>query len=75
MKGKKIFLTDLNEKSIKELVELRRKLRDEQHALKIKHTMRAVTNTSEITQLHKKIARVSTVLTSKIKENNGGNRK
>lgn len=75
MKGKGAFIKDLGGKSVKELVELRRTLRDKKHALKMKHAMRAVKKTSEIGQLTKDIARVSTILTLKIKSNYGGNRK
>lgn len=74
MKGKGAFVKDLQGKSIKDLIEMRKKLRDQRHALKMKHAMRAVQKTHEITQVTKDIARVSTVLTLKIKENNGGNR-
>ncbi len=75
MKGKEKFIKDISGKSVKELVELRRDLREKRFKLKSKHAMKALTKTSEISKLTKDIARVSTVLTLKIQENYGGNRK
>ena len=75
MKGKGAFVKDLQGKSIKDLIEMRRKMTKDLHELQMKHAMRAVQKTHEITKLSKDIARVSTFLTLKIKENYGGNMK
>lgn len=74
MKDKGAFMKELNDKTIKDLVKLRRKLRKELYELKMKNAIRGLKEVHKITDLRKKIARVSTVLTYKIKENYGNNR-
>ena len=68
-------MKDLLDKTVKELVQLRRKLREELYKLKMKHSIRGLKETHTIKELRKKIARVSTVLTSKIADNNGSSLK
>jgi len=67
-------MKELNDKTIKDLVKLRRKLRKELYELKMKNAIKGLKETHKITDLRKNIARVSTVLTYKIKENYGNNR-
>jgi len=74
MKGTGAYIKSLNGKSVKELVQMRTKLRKELYSLKMKHAIRGLKETHKITNIRKKIARVSTVLTRKIKENYGDNR-
>lgn len=74
MKGKDTFVKELQGKTIKELVQLRRKLRGELYKLKMKHAIRGLKETHKITETRKKVAQVSTVLTHKIAENNGSSR-
>jgi|GEM_PF-187650 len=75
MKGKGVFNKDLQPKSVKELVKLRAMLRKKEFELRGKNVMKALTKTNELTHARKSIARVETVLASKIKEINGGNMK
>jgi len=75
MKGKGTFVKELLDKTIKDLVLLRRKLREELYRLKMKHAIRGLKETHTIKELRKKIAKVSTVLTSKIADNNGSSMK
>ena len=72
MKGKGQYKKDLVAKSIRELVVLRTQLRKELYDLKMKNAIRWLKETHKISDIKKKIARVSTILTSKIKANNGG---
>lgn len=65
----------LADKSVKELVLARTKLRQELHGLKMKHAIKGLKETHQITKAKKDIARVNTVLTSKIKEKYGDNMK
>ncbi len=68
MKGKWLFIKELSEKSPKELVVMRKKMKSELYSLKMKNSIRGLKKTSEIGDTRKKIARVNTVLKSKIKE-------
>ncbi len=75
MKGKGAYVKDLNGKSIKELVQMRNKLRWESYKLEMKHAIKGLPQTHKIKQLRRDIARVSTILTRKIKERDDSSRK
>ena len=66
MKGTGLFMKELLSKDIKELVELRKQLRNELFELKMKNSIRALKETHKIGDLRVKIARINTVLQSKI---------
>ena len=66
MKGTGLFMKDLLSKDIKELVALRKQLRNELFELKMKNSIRALKETHKIGDLRVKIARINTVLQSKI---------
>jgi ribosomal protein L29 len=66
MKGTKSFMNDIREKSPKELVALRKKLKDELFALKMKNAIRGLKETHQIGDLKIQIARINTVLTLKV---------
>jgi large subunit ribosomal protein L29 len=66
MKGTKSFMNDLREKSPKELVALRKKLKNELFALKMKNAIRGLKETHQLGELKIQIARINTVLTSKV---------
>lgn len=66
MKGTGLFMKELLSKDIKELVALRKQLRNELFELKMKNTIRALKETHKIGDLRVKIARINTVLQSKI---------
>lgn len=72
---KKVAKNNLTDKSVKELVWTRTKLRQELHGLKMKHAIKWLKETHLISKAKKEIARVNTVLTSKIKEKYGNNLK
>ncbi len=72
---KKSFIKDLKEKSVKDLVQMRTKLKKELHALRMKHAIKWLKQTHEISLTRKNIARVNTLLTSKIKEQYGNTMK
>ena len=59
--------------SVKELVKMRKKLKEELFSLKSKNAVKALKQTHNIGDLKVKIARINTVLTLKIKENYGNN--
>jgi len=73
-KGKTSYLKELVDKTVKELVALRRKLRWELHALKMKHAMKGLKETHKIKEARRKLARIATILTLKIKQNYGNDR-
>ncbi len=75
MKGKGAYMKKIVEKSIKELVSERKKLKKELYDLKIKNSIRWLKETNKIWEVRIKIARINTVLKSKIKENYGNNMK
>lgn len=60
------FMKDLREKSPKELVAMRKKLKDELFALKMKNAIRGLKETHKLGEIRVKIARINTVLSSKI---------
>ena len=66
MKGTVLFMKELLSKDIKELVALRKQLRNELFELKMKNSIRALKETHKIGDLRVKIARINTVLQSKI---------
>ena len=68
-------MKDLWWKTVKELVQLRRKLKDELHSLKMKNAINGVKQIHKISEIRKNIARINTVLTAKIKENYGNHMK
>ena len=69
MKGKGAYMKTINEKSIKDLVSERKKLRKDLYDLKIKNSIRGLKETHKIWELRIKIARINTVLKSKIQDN------
>jgi len=75
MKEKITFMKELQDKSIKELVLMRRDLRKEHYSYKMKNAIKGLKETHKIGEVKIKIARLNTVLTHKIKQQNGGNRK
>lgn len=66
MKGTKSFMNDIKDKSPKELVAMRKKLRDELFALKMKNAIRGLKETHLLGDIRVKIARINTVLKSKV---------
>ncbi|MDD2537011.1 MAG: 50S ribosomal protein L29 [Candidatus Absconditabacteria bacterium] len=66
MKGTKSFMQSIKDKSPKELVSMRKKLREELFALKMKNAIRGLKETHQIGDLRVKIARINTVLKSKV---------
>ena len=66
MKGTGLFMKELLSKDIKELVALRKQLRNDLFELKMKNSIRALKETHKIGDLRVKIARINTVLQSKI---------
>jgi len=75
MKGKALFMKELTEKTIKELVQMRQKLKRELYDLKMKNAIKGLKETHKLWDLKIKIARINTVLTRKIQENNGDHMK
>ena len=65
----------INEKSIKELVSERKKLRKDLYDLRIKNSIKGLKETHKIWDVRIKIARINTVLKSKIQENHGNDMK
>ncbi|MDR0608083.1 MAG: 50S ribosomal protein L29 [Candidatus Peribacteria bacterium] len=62
----KSFMHEINEKSPKELVAMRKKLKDELFALKMKNAIRGLKETHKLGELRVQIARINTVLHSKL---------
>jgi ribosomal protein L29 len=58
-------MNDLREKSPKQLVAMRKQLKDELFTLKMKNAIRGLKETHTLGELRIKIARINTVLTSK----------
>ncbi len=75
MKGKGAYMKKINEKSIKELVSKRKKLKKDLYDLKIKNSIKGLKETHKIWDVKIKIARINTVLKSKIQENYGNDMK
>ena len=75
MKENTKFKNELQDKSIKELVQMRRAYKQELHSYKMKNAIKWLKETHKIGDVRIKIARINTVLTHKTKQQNGGNRK
>ena len=75
MKEKVNFMNELQDKTIKELVQMRRVCKQELHSYKMKNAIRGLKETHKIGDVKVKIARINTVLTHKNKAQNGGNMK
>ena len=74
--AKKIsFIAELQDKTIKELVQMRRTFKQEHYSYKMKNAIKGLKETHKIGEAKIKIARINTVLTHKIKEQHGGNMK
>lgn len=63
---KKLDLTDLNKKTIKELVKLRSDMKKELFEMRFKHSLRAIKETHLLKVARKNVARINTVLHTKI---------
>ncbi|MDR0369502.1 MAG: 50S ribosomal protein L29 [Candidatus Peribacteria bacterium] len=59
-------MNDIRGKSPKELVAMRKKLKDELFSLKMKNAIRGLKETHQIGDVRIKIARINTVLKSKL---------
>ena len=66
MKGTKSFMKELRDKTPKELVTMRKKLKDEWFALKMKNAIRGLKETHKLGEVRVQIARINTVLKSKL---------
>lgn len=75
MKGKQLFMKELNDKTVKELVQLRKELKEKLYSFKMKNAIKWLKQTHQIWDLKIKIARINTILSSKIKEKYGDNMK
>lgn len=75
MKGKWAYMKQIVEKSIKELVNERKKMKKELYNLKMKNAIRGLKETHQIWDIKIKIARINTVLKSKINSSYGNNMK
>jgi ribosomal protein L29 len=75
MKWKALFMKELSWMSVKELVDMRKKLKKELFEFISKNAIRGLKETHKIWDTKVKIARINTVLTLKIKENYGNNMK
>ncbi len=65
MKGRALFMKELSEKTIKELVHMRSQLKKELYDLKMKNAIKWLKETHKLWDLRIKIARIQTVLTHK----------
>ncbi len=75
MAKKVSFVAELQDKTIKELVLMRRDVQKELYAYRMKNAIKWLKETHKIGDLRVKVARINTVLTHKIKEQHGGNMK
>ena len=66
MKGTGLFMKELISKDVKGLVAMRKQLKQELFELRMKNSVRALKETHRIGDLRVKIARINTVLQSKI---------
>lgn len=66
MKGTGLFIKELQWKTPKELVLMRRKLKQELFELRMKNSLRALKETHKIGEIRLKIARINTILHSKV---------
>jgi len=61
-----LFMKELASKNVKELVAMRREAKKELFELRMKNSVRALKETNKIGDLRVKIARINTVLHSKV---------
>lgn len=66
MKGTGLFMKELISKDVKGLVAMRKQLKQELFELRMKNSVRVLKETHKIGDLRVKIARINTVLQSKI---------
>ena len=66
MKGTGLFMKELISKDVKGLVAMRKQLKQELFELRMKNSVRALKETHKIGDVRVKIARINTVLQSKI---------
>lgn len=66
MKGKGAYMKKIIEFSAKELVAERKKLKKKLYDLKVKNSLKGLKETHKIWEVRIKIARINTVLTSKL---------
>ena len=66
MKGTGLFMKELISKDVKGLVAMRKQLKQELFELRMKNSVRTLKETHKIGDLRVKIARINTVLQSKI---------
>ena len=66
MKGTGLYMKELAVKSVKELVAMRKEAKKELFELRMKNSVRALKETHKIGDLRVKIARINTVLHSKV---------
>ena len=66
MKGTGLFMKELISKDVKGLVAMSKQLKQELFELRMKNSVRALKETHKIGDLRVKIARINTVLQSKI---------
>ncbi|GHV23150.1 hypothetical protein FACS189428_6270 [Clostridia bacterium] len=62
----KSFMNEITEKSPKDLVAMRKKLKNELFALKMKNQIRGLKETHQLGEIRVQIARINTVLHSKL---------
>jgi ribosomal protein L29 len=75
MAKKTSFMAELQDKTPKELVHMRREVKQELYSYKMKNAIKGLKETHKIGDAKVKIARINTVLTHKTKGQNGGNMK
>lgn len=68
MAVKKMFMKDLLDKPLKELVKMRNKLYKELFDYKLKNSLRALNQTHIITLVRKNIARINTAISQKVNQ-------
>ena len=66
MKGTGLFMKEKKKKNVKELVAMRKEAKKELFELRMKNSVRALKETHKIGDLRVKIARINTVLHSKV---------
>ena len=66
MKGTGLFMKELADKNVKELVAMRKEAKKELFELRMKNSVRALKETHKIGDLRVKIARINTVLHTKV---------
>ncbi len=66
MKGTGTYMQNINDMTVKELVSERAKLKKELFELKMKNAIRGLKETHKIWDLKVKVARINTVLKSKL---------